>query len=191
MRYRPEHKVEIHRRIVKDGARRVRAKGLTGAAVAAVMQDAGLTHGGFYKHFGSKDKLLVESLSEAFREIAEYMVHVAEQAPPGTGWKAIVKAYLSPEHCEHPERGCPMAALAPELARADKEMKPAIVAEVANYQSQMLRFMPGRRRVDKERAFFAIFSTLIGAVAIARTLPDATSREIVLASARDFLLRSF
>jgi len=191
MRYRPEHKVEIHRRIVKDASRRVRAKGLTGAAVAAVMQDAGLTHGGFYKHFGSKDKLLVESLSEAFREIAEYMVRVAEQAPPGTGWKAIVKAYLSPEHCEHPERGCPMAALAPELARADKGMKPAIAKDVASYQNQMLRFMPGRRRVDKERAFFAIFSTLIGAVAIARTQPDAASREKVLGSARDFLLRSF
>jgi TetR/AcrR family transcriptional repressor of nem operon len=84
-----------------------------------------------------------------------------------------------------------MAALAPELARVDKGMKPAIAAEVANYQSRMLRFMPGRRRVDKERAFFAIFPTLIGAVAIARTQPDAASREKVMGSARDFLLRSF
>ena len=58
------------------------------------MQDAGLTHGGFYKHFGSKDKLLVESLSEAFREIADTLVHVAKQSPPGAAWKGIVKAYL-------------------------------------------------------------------------------------------------
>ena len=60
MRYQPEHKVQTHRKIVQDASRRVRAKGLTGAAVSAVMQDAGFTHGGFYKHFASKDELLVE-----------------------------------------------------------------------------------------------------------------------------------
>src|SRR5215470_12176808 len=70
MRYRPEHKVEIHQKIMKDASRRVRAEGLNGAAVSAVMRDAGLTHGGFYKHFGSKDDLLLESLREGFREIA-------------------------------------------------------------------------------------------------------------------------
>jgi TetR/AcrR family transcriptional repressor of nem operon len=69
VRYRPEHKLEIHRKIVKDASRRVRAEGLNGAAVTAVMKDAGLTHGGFYKHFGSKDDLLLESLREGFREI--------------------------------------------------------------------------------------------------------------------------
>ena len=120
MRYRPEHKAEIHQKIVKDASRRVRAEGLNGAAVAAVMRDTGLTHGGFYKHFGSKDDLLTESLREAFREIVDTWVDAAEQSPNKTAWKAIVKAYLSPEHCEHPEHGCPVAALAPELARVDK-----------------------------------------------------------------------
>jgi TetR/AcrR family transcriptional regulator, transcriptional repressor for nem operon len=191
MRYSPEHKTEIHRKIVKDASRRVRTEGLKGAAVGAVMRDTGLTHGGFYKHFESKDELLVESLSEAFREIEETLVHAAEQAPPGEAWKAIVKTYLRPEMCEHPERGCPLAALAPELARADKRMKPQIVAELVSYKSQMLPFMPGRRTVDKERAFFAIFSTMIGATEIARMLPDPAMREKVLGSARDFLLRNF
>ena len=191
MRYRPEHKAEIHQKIVKDASRRVRAEGLNGAAVAAVMRDTGLTHGGFYKHFASKDDLLLESLSEAFREIVDTWVHAAQQSPRKAAWKAIVKAYLSPELCEHPERGCPMAALAPELARADKRMKPQIVAELVNYKSRMQPFMPGRRAEDKERAFFAIFSTIIGAVELARLLPDPAMREKVLASARDFLLRSF
>src|SRR5215472_10199331 len=68
MRYRPGHKIEIHQKIVKDAARRVRAEGLNGAAVGAVMRDTGLTHGGFYKHFASKDELLIESLKEDFRE---------------------------------------------------------------------------------------------------------------------------
>src|SRR5512135_641802 len=131
MRYRPEHKAEVHQKIVKDASHRVRAEGLSGAAVAAVMRDTGLTHGGFYKHFESKDELLVESLSEAFREIAATLARVAEQSPPRDAWKAIVRTYLSPEHCGHPEHGCPVAALAPELARADKRLKPRIAAELA------------------------------------------------------------
>src|SRR5262249_8778365 len=165
--------------------------GLNGAAVSAVMKDAGLTHGGFYKHFGSKDDLLLESLREGFREIEDVLAHAAEQLPPGEAWKAIVKTYLGLELCEHPERGCPLAALASDLARAPKSLKPQIVAELVNYKNRMIPFMPGRGPVEKERAFFAIFSTMIGAIEIARLLPDSPRREKVLGSARDFLLRSF
>jgi TetR/AcrR family transcriptional regulator, transcriptional repressor for nem operon len=191
MRYRPGHKAEIHQKIVKDASQRVRAKGLNGAAVAAVMRDTGLTHGGFYKHFQSKDELLIESLKESFRDIINTLVRAAEQSSPGEAWKAIVKTYLRPEMCDHPEHGCPLATLAPELARADKRMKPQIVAELVNYKSRMLPFMPGRRTADKERAFFAIFSTMIGAIEIARMLPGPATREKVLGSTRDFLLGSF
>jgi TetR/AcrR family transcriptional repressor of nem operon len=191
VRYQPEHKLEIHRKIVKDASRRVRAEGLNGAAVSAVMKDAGLTHGGFYKHFGSKDDLLLESLREGFREIEDTLIHAAAQSQPEEAWKAIVRTYLSLELCEHPERGCPLAALSPELARADKRMRPQIVAELVNYRSRMLPFMPGARTADKEQAFFAIFSAMIGAVELARLLPDRAMREKVLASTRDFLLGSF
>ena len=191
MRYPPEHKLETRRKIVKDASRRVRAEGLNGAAVSAVMKDAGLTPGGFYKHFGSKDDLLLESLREGFREIEDTLVRAGEQSQPGEAWKAIVKTYLTLELCEHPERGCPLAALSPELARADKRLKPQIVAELVNYRSRMLPFMPGQRTTDKEHAFFAIFSTMIGAVELARMLPDRAMREKVLTSTRDFLLRSF
>jgi TetR/AcrR family transcriptional repressor of nem operon len=191
MRYRPEHKAEIHQKIVKDASRRIRNEGITGAAVSAVMQDAGLTHGGFYKHFGSKDELLMESLSEAFRDIADRLAQAAEQSQPETAWKAIVKTYLSLEYCDHLEYGCPLTALAPELARIDQAMKPWIFEELKKYRSRMLPFMPGRRTADKERAFFAIFSTMVGAVEIARMLPEPVMREKVLASARDLLLRGF
>ena len=176
---------------MKDASRRIRVEGLNGAAVAAVMKDAGLTHGGFYKHFGSKDDLLLESLHEGFREIGDMLVQAAEQSPHGEEWRGIVNTYLSLEFCEHPERGCPLAALSPELARADKRMKPQIVAELVKYKSRMTPFMPGHRIKDKERAFFAIFSTMIGAVEIARMLPDRAMREKVLVNARDFLLGSF
>ena len=191
MRYRPEHKAEVHQKIVKDASRRLRAEGLTGAAVAAVMRDTGLTHGGFYKHFESKNDLLLESLHEAFREIGDTLVGAAEQSPPEAAWKAIVKAYLSLEYCDHAERGCPLTTLAPELARAGKEMRGQILAELVNYKDRMIPFMPGRRTADKERAFFVIFSTMVGAVEIARILPDRVAQQKVLASTRDFLLRSF
>src|ERR1700733_3090840 len=108
MRYRPEHKVETHQKIVKDASRRVRTEGISGAPVSAVMRDAGLTHGGFYKHFSSKEEMLLESLSEAFREISDRMACAAERAQPGVAWKAIVKTYLSLEHCDHTECGCPL-----------------------------------------------------------------------------------
>src|SRR5262245_66019090 len=124
MRYQPGHKAETHQKIVKDASERVRAEGLNGAAVSTVMRDAGLTHGGFYKHFTSKDELLVESLKEGFREIIATLVHAAEQSPPGEAWKAIVKTYLRPEMCAYPEHGCPLATLASELARVNKRMKP-------------------------------------------------------------------
>ena len=191
MRYGPEHKLNIHRKIVKDASRRVRAEGLSGAAVSAVMNDAGLTHGGFYKHFASKDDLLLESLRECFREIEDTLAHAAEQLPRGEAWKDIVKTYLSLDLCEHTERGCPLAALGPDLARANRSLKPQILAELVNYKSRMVPFMPGRRPMEKERAFFAIFSTMIGAIEIARLLPDPAIREKALGNARDFLLRSF
>jgi TetR/AcrR family transcriptional repressor of nem operon len=191
MRYPPEHKAEIRKKILKDASVRVRGEGLTGAAVAAVMHDTGLTHGGFYKHFTSKDDLLTESVREAFRDFIEKLVHVAEQARSGEAWKAIVKFYLKQEHCDDAEHGCPLTALGPELARVDETMRNQFFADLVNYKDRMVPFMPGRRTNDKERAFFAIFSTMIGAMQIARTLPHREVQERVLASAREFLLRSF
>jgi TetR/AcrR family transcriptional repressor of nem operon len=191
MRYGPKHKAEIHKKIVRDASRRVRAEGIDGAAVSSVMRDAGLTHGGFYKHFGSKDDLLIESLSEAFREIADGLAQAAEKSRPGSAWKAIVRAYLRTEHCDHAEFGCPLAALAPELARAGPAMKERIVEAMTQYRDRLLPFMPGRRKGDRERAFLTIISTMLGAVALARILPDRAGRQKVLKTARKFLLGSF
>lgn len=191
MRYPPEHKAEVRQKIVKDASLRVRGEGLTGAAVASVMRDTGLTHGGFYKHFASKEDLLIESVKEAFRDIIEKLVRATEQSHSGEAWKAIVKSYLSLDYCDHAEHGCPLTALAPELARGDKTVRSQLFPELVNYKNRMVSFMPGRRTVDKERAFFVIFSTMIGAVQIARMLPDRAVQEKVLSSAREFLLRSF
>ncbi len=189
MRYSPEHKAETLQKIVKDASRRIRVEGITGAAVTAVMRDAGLTHGGFYKHFASKEELLTESLSEAFDDIGDRLAHAAEQSKPP--WKAIVKTYLSLEYCNHVEYGCPLPALAPELARAGRGMRSQIFKDLQRYKSRMLPFMPGDRPSEQEQAFFSIFSTMVGAMEIARMLPEEAMREKVLRTAREFLLRSF
>jgi TetR/AcrR family transcriptional regulator, transcriptional repressor for nem operon len=191
MRYSPDHKAEVRQRIVQDAALRVRGEGLNGAAVAAVMRDTGLTHGGFYRHFASKDDLLVESVREAFHDFAERLVHAAEQSRSGEPWKAIVKFYLNVEHCDDVQHGCPLTALGSELARAEAAMRRDFFNDLVNYKDRMVPFMPGRRAVDKESSFFAIFSTMIGAMQLARALPHRAAQEKVLASARDFLLRSF
>jgi TetR/AcrR family transcriptional repressor of nem operon len=191
VRYRPEHKAETHKKIVENASRRIRAEGLNGAAVAAVMRDTGLTHGGFYKHFPSKDDLIAESVREAFEDMIGRLVRVAQQSAPSTAWKAIVDEYLSREHCDQPDKGCPLTALAPELARGDQATKKRFGAAMMDYKARLLRFMPGRSAVHKERAFFAIFSTMIGAIEMARIIPDRDAREKILVSARDFLLKSF
>ena len=191
MRYEREHKANTHKRIVEDAARRFRSEGLGGASVATIMHDTGLTHGGFYKHFPTKADLLVESIGQSFRETASWLVEAAEKAPAGKGWKAIIAAYLSLEHCNHPEGGCPLSALAPELGRSEPEVRTRISADMVNYKDQLVQFMPGRRTADRERAFFAIFSTMIGAVEMARMMSDAGARRLILNTARNFLFDAF
>ena len=191
MRYGPEHKAETHERIVKDASRYLRRSGLSGSGVARVMQASGLTHGGFYKHFRSKNDLLVEALAEAFRQRGNEMKRIAEAAPTGEGWKAIVNWYLSEEHCRRPDTGCPMSALAPELARINPKAKRRIAEVLGAHRAKLLDLMPGERAADRERAFGIIFPAMLGTVQVARLISDPDMRKQLLTNTREFLLRSF
>src|ERR1043165_4636285 len=117
MRYDPEHKTQTRDRIVRNAARKLRAEGLRGPGVASVMKASGLTVGGFYKHFRSKDELLAEAIAEAFLESGDKIYSALKNLRREDRWKELVRVYLSPEHCDHPDSGCPVAALAPEMAR--------------------------------------------------------------------------
>jgi TetR/AcrR family transcriptional repressor of nem operon len=191
MRYQPEHKAKIRSAIVSDASRRFLAEGVSGPGVASVMRDAGLTHGGFYKHFRDRNELLVEATGEAFRQMGARLLRVAEQAPPGEAWKAIITEYLNPNHCDHPEEGCPLAALAPELARTKRSLKKRISAAMREYKDALVPLMPGASVADRERAFFLIFSAMIGSIEIARMIPDSDGRAQILRNTRNFLLGSF
>src|ERR1700757_1164048 len=126
MRYEPEHKTRTRDRIVRNAARKLRAEGLSGPGVASVMKASGLTVGGFYKHFRSKDELLAEAIAEGFSESGEKIYSSLQKVPREDRWKELVRVYLSPEHCDHADVGCPVAALAPEMARAKLSIRKRI-----------------------------------------------------------------
>ncbi|HEY6344952.1 MAG TPA: TetR/AcrR family transcriptional regulator [Bryobacteraceae bacterium] len=191
MRYEPEHKIRTRERIVRNAARKLRAEGLGGPGVASVMKASGLTVGGFYKHFRSKDELLADAIAQGFSELSEKVYSSPQDMPPEDRWKEIVRWYLSPEHCDHPGTGCPVVTLAPEIARAKLSVRKRTAGLMKELADGWAEFMPGVTAKERERNFFVIFSAMAGAVAIARLLPEAADRQRVLASVRDYLLASF
>ncbi len=190
MRYEPEHKSRTRERIVRNAARKLRAEGLSGPGVASVMKASGLTAGGFYKHFRSKDELLAEAIAQAFSD-SEKVYSSLQNVPSADRWKELVRLYLSPEHCDHPDTGCPVAALAPEIARAKLSVRKRVAAVMKGRTDRWVEFMPGLTATERERNFFVIFSSMAGAISIARLLTEPAGRQKVLAGMRDHLLHSF
>src|SRR5438034_7737367 len=157
MRYEPEHKTRTRDRIVRNASRKLRAEGLSGAGVASVMKASGLTVGGFYKHFRSKHELFAEAIAQAFSD-SEKVYSSLQNVPREDRWKEVVRRYLSPEHCDHPDTGCPVAALAPEIARAKPGVRKRISALMEERTERWVEFMPGRTAAERERNFLVIFS---------------------------------
>jgi TetR/AcrR family transcriptional repressor of nem operon len=190
MRYEREHKTQTRDRIVRNTARKLRSEGLNGPGVAGVMKASGLTVGGFYKHFRSKHELFAEAIAQAFSD-SEKVYSSLQNVPREDRWKEIVRRYLSAEHSDHPDTGCPVAALAPEIARAKLAVRKQISGLMKERAERWVEFMPGATAAERERNFFVIFSAMSGAVSIARLLTEAADREKVLAGMRNHILHSF
>lgn len=191
MRYEPEHKTHTRDRIVRNAARKLRAEGLNGPGVAGVMKASGLTVGGFYKHFDSKDELFAEAIAHAFSEFNEKVYSSLQNVPIEDRWKEIVRWYLSPSHCDRPETGCPVAALAPEIARSKLSVRRRIAGLLKERTDLLEDWMPGTTAAERRRNLFIIFSSMTGAVSMARLLTEPADRQKVLADMRDYLLHSF
>jgi TetR/AcrR family transcriptional repressor of nem operon len=155
------------------------------------MKASGLTVGGFYKHFRSKDDLLAQAIEEGFSEFGDRVFSALKNVPPAERWKAIIQWYLSPEHCEHSDTGCPIAALAPEIARASPPVRKRIASLMRSRRERIMQFMPGKTTAERERNFNVIFTAMSGAVSVARILLHPGEREKILNSVRDHLLSSF
>jgi TetR/AcrR family transcriptional regulator, transcriptional repressor for nem operon len=191
MRYEVDHKAKTRKRIIRKAARQFREQGLEGAGVATVMKSAGLTVGGFYKHFRSKDDLRIEAIAESLQELRDTFLSEVHKAPPGEGWKAIVRQYLSLEHCENVATGCPMVALAPEIARSSPAVKARLASLMKQHAEQVLPFMPGRNRAEQARNQIVLMSAVTGAVGLARMETDQRRKLQILNTVRDRLLESF
>src|SRR5947207_7915133 len=117
MPWKKDHKSETRGRILEKAAAAIRARGVAGVGVAQMMEAAGLTHGGFYAHFPSKDALVADAFAYACEQSAGVLDEIAGNAQPGDKLRAVAEAYLTPSHARHPERGCPISAVGPDLVR--------------------------------------------------------------------------
>jgi TetR/AcrR family transcriptional repressor of nem operon len=191
MRYDAEHKSTIHRKIVKGAARQLKKRGLNGPAVTTLMKASGLTHGGFYKHFSSRDDLVIEAVEESFRELTQQLTEAAKRSGSQNAWKSMIKIYLSLERCDRPEIGYPIASLAPDIARATPAVKQGGAAAILKFRSELIPFMPGKTAEEKAANFLMIMTSMVGAITIARTIPEVKVRQAILDTVRDRLLASF
>lgn len=161
-----------HERIVEVASRAIRRSGYDGTGVADIMKEAGLTHGGFYAHFASRDALLAEAGDRAGAESVALASRVAAAAPPGQSVRAIMEAYLSPEHIAAIETGCPVSALACEMPRQAPEVRHAATLHIKEMIDLLARQMPdwGDARAHEEA--MALLCALIGTTMLARAVDD-------------------
>ena len=191
MRYSAEHKARNHEKILSVAARSFREHGGDNSGIGMVMKKVGLTKGGFYRHFASKDDLFVEAVARAFDEMGRGMLEVAKSAPEGQALRAIIERYLSPRHANSPGMGCVFAALGPELARKPLSVRKRIEALREAYRERLLPFVPGQTREEKLAKFQLLFPSMAGVLTSVRVTLSPQEREQMLMEARKFLIKSF
>lgn len=166
-------KEATHDRIVDAAARAIRRSGYSGTGVADIMKDAGLTHGGFYAHFPSREAMLAEAADRAGGESVAAMQRIVASLPPRQALTAMMQAYLSKEHVNEIEHGCATAALASEMPRQAPEVRRA-----ATHRIKEMIDLVSRQSSDwgqpaaHERALVTI-ATMVGTLVLARAVDDA------------------
>jgi AcrR family transcriptional regulator len=180
-------KEESHQRIVRAAARAIRKHGYEGLGVAEVMREAGLTHGGFYAHFDSRDALLAEAADYAGGESVENLSKAIRSAKPGEELAALVDAYLSDRHIEAIERGCAIAAAGSEVPRQPEPVRRASTLRIKELIGLVERQMPGWGKAGTHEKAMAILSCLVGALLLARAVDDPELSRAMRKAARGFL----
>ena len=191
MRYSLEHKAQNHEKILSVAARSFRERGGDSSGIGTVMKKVGLTKGGFYRHFKSKDDLFVEAVARALDETGRSMVEVAKSAPEGQALRAIIERYLSAGHANSLGTGCVRAALGPELARKPLSVRKRIEASLEAYRERLAPFMPGQTREEKVAKFQLLFPGMAGVLTSVRMTLSPEKREQMLIEARSFFIRLF
>lgn len=182
-------KADSHDRIVQVAAARFRENGIDGIGVADLMKDAGLTHGGFYRHFDSRDELVAEAVERALREGARAVDAVAniKESPLA----AVVDGYLSTAHRDDLATSCAVTTLAADVARSNDRARSAYTRQVGAYLELLTKLIAGDKPRSRRTKAIAALSTLVGAVSMARAVNDEKlSREILRAAADELKQRT-
>ena len=191
MRYSLEHKAKNHENILSVAARSFREHGADSSGIGTVMKKVGLTKGGFYRHFQSKDDLFVEAVARAFDEMGSGISEVARSAPEGQALRAIIEHYLSPRHANSPGMGCVVSALGPELARKPVSVQRRIEVSRDAYRERLLPFVPGQTREEKVAKYQLLFPSMAGVLIAVRMTSSPQRREQMLMEARNFFIKCF
>jgi len=184
MRFDKGHKEQTRRRIVETAARRFRKEGVEAVGIAGLMADAGLTHGGFYAHFASKEELVRAALEEASAQSAARRATVIEQAAPGLGpLEAMVRNYLRPAHRDAPEQGCAAAALIAEIARREPETRDDYAARLKELVAEFEAALPAEMEPEQKlHRAIGIFGVMLGTLQMSRAVTDPVISDKILES---------
>jgi TetR/AcrR family transcriptional repressor of nem operon len=183
---RADHKARTRARIVAAAARAFRERGVETVAIAEVMQAAGLTHGGFYAHFPSKNALVAAATASGLVDSRREFVSEAAAANPQAPLREIIRRYVSRHHRDYPAEGCTLPALAAEVAREPAEVRHAFTAELEEYVGQLMDFVPGATPEARHDAALVLAAGMAGAVALARAVDDPALSDRLLLAARRF-----
>lgn len=187
MRVSKEQAAENRRRVVEVASALFRERGFNGIGVADLMKEAGLTHGGFYGQFASKDDLAAEACARAMEAMAERWSGPAETPPGDEALKALLDGYLSPRHRDHSAAGCPIAALGVDVSRQGGAVRGAFTQGLRPFIDRLQRLVPGRSAEAKRKAALATLSGMVGALVLSRAVDDPALSDEILEAARESL----
>ncbi|MDB5546936.1 MAG: transcriptional regulator, TetR family [Tardiphaga sp.] len=188
MRYSKEHKLETHARIVKKASARLREKGAHGIGVADLMKDAGLTHGGFYSHFESREALVIEAFTHAMDRSIENWRKTAAEKPPAQRLELIVTKYLTPAHRDAPAHGCAVPSLGADIARESPKTRKAFAAKLDEMIEMVAENFPESGPKTARRQAMASLSTMVGSLLMARIAGSGEMSDEILRAGRQAAL---
>jgi len=180
MRFEKGHKAATRQKIIETAAARFRRDGIAATGIAGLMADAGLTHGGFYAHFGSKEELVREAMAEAS---AASRARLERASGDDSSLAAYIRTYLRPAHRDAPEKGCFVAALGAELARHEPETKAAVAEKIEGVLARIAAKLPAGQNAERRlETAIGIFGVMSGTLQLARAVADEAMSAKILQS---------
>jgi TetR/AcrR family transcriptional repressor of nem operon len=187
MRYDSEHKERTRARVLKEAAKAIRAEGPHRVGVAGMMAKAGLTHGGFYAHFASKDDLVVAAMSQMFDEASAKFDGLTAGKPPAAALRAYIDFYLSRQHRDARDTGCPLPSMSADLPRLGIAARQQFAAGVAGLTARISGLLSALGRPDTEMLASSALAEMVGALSLARGVADPKQSDAILKTSRDGL----